>query len=138
MSLSDLSRSEVAYLAMIYRMRETHEAPSVSALAKRFGVRMPSTIEILDKLEGKHLVVRKPWGIPELSKRGIELTESVMHHHRILELYFNKKLGLASEQSCSQASKIDYLVDSNVIESMCRVLDRPSRCLHGFLIQHDD
>ncbi len=134
----DLSRSEVAYLETIYRLNETHETTSVSALAKRFGVKLPSAIEILDRLEKKGLVVKKPWRIPELSKRGIELAESVIHQHRILELYLNKKLGLNSELSCTQASKIDYLLDSDVVERMCKALNRPSRCLHGNPIRHED
>ena len=138
MSLLDLSRSEVAYLEMIYRLNETHETTSVSALAKKFGVRLPSAIEILSRLEKKGLVTKKPWRTPELSKRGAALAESVMHQHRILELYLNKKLGLGSELSCAQASKIDYLLDEAVVERMCKVLNRPSRCLHGNPIRHGD
>lgn len=138
MSLTDLSRSEVAYLQMIYRMNETREKTSVSALAKRFGVKMPSVIEILDKLEKRGLVARKPWGVPELSRRGTTLTESVIHQHRILELYLSRKLGLSSELSCAEAGKIDYLLDREVIESMCKALKRPSRCFHGKPIRHGD
>lgn len=134
--MSNLSRSEVAYLKTIYRMNETNEKTSVSALAKRFDVRLPSAIEILSKLEKKGLVVRRPWKVPVLSKRGATLTESVMHQHRILELYLNRKLGVSSELSCTQASKIDYLFDSDVIEKMCQSLDRPNRCLHGYPIRH--
>jgi DtxR family Mn-dependent transcriptional regulator len=136
--LLDLSRSEIAYLEMIYRMSETHDAASVSALATRFGVKLPSAIEILEKLEKKGLVVRKPWRIPELSKRGTALAESIMHQHRILELYLNRMLGLNSKLSCTQASKIAYLLDSKVIQRMCKALNRPARCLHGHPIQHRD
>jgi Mn-dependent DtxR family transcriptional regulator len=117
-------------------MNETNEKTSVSALAKRFGVRLPSAIEILNKLEKKGLVIRRPWRVPVLSRRGATVTESVMHQHRVLELYLNRKLGVSSELSCTQASKIDYLFDSDVIEKMCKALDRPNRCLHGFPIRH--
>ena len=138
MDTPELSRSEVAYLETIYRLNETHEKSSVSALAKRFGVRMPSAIEILDKLEMKGLVIKKPWRAPELSKRGIGLAESIIHQHRVLESYLNKKLGLSSELSCTQASKIDYLLDKSVVERMCKALNRPNRCLHGNAIRHED
>jgi DtxR family Mn-dependent transcriptional regulator len=138
MNMTDLSRSEVAYLETIYRLNESHETSSVSALARRFGVRLPSAIEILGRLQKKGLVVKKPWRTPELSKRGKELAESVMHQHRIVEVYLNKKLGLSTEASCNQASKIDYLLDNEVVERMCEALDRPSRCLHGNPIMHGD
>jgi Mn-dependent DtxR family transcriptional regulator len=138
MNMRDLSRTEVTYLETIYRMNENHVDASVSALAKKFGVRLPSAIGILDKLEAKGLVIRKPWRIPELSKRGATITESVMHQHRIVELYLNKKLGVDSKLSCVEASKIDYLLDGEVVEKMCIALNRPSRCLHGYPIQHGD
>lgn len=138
MDAPELSRSEVAYLETIYRLNETQEKSSVSALAKRFGVRLPSVIQILDKLETKGLVVKKPWGVPELSKKGNELAESIIHQHRVLESYLNKKLGLSSELACTQATKIDYLLDRDVVEKMCKALNRPNRCLHGNTIRHED
>lgn len=137
-NLHDLTRSEIAYLEMIYRMNENQENASVSVLATRFGVKLPSTVEILKKLEKKGLVIRKPWGIPELSRRGTALTELIMHQHRILELYLNRMLGLNSELSCSQADKVAHLLDSKVIQRMCKALNRPARCLHGNLIRHGD
>jgi Mn-dependent DtxR family transcriptional regulator len=119
-------------------MNETNQDASVSALAKKFGVRLPSTIEILSKLEKKGLVVRKPWKIPELSRRGSTLTALVMHQHRILEVYLNRKLGVDSDLSCDQAGRVDYLMDSKVIQRMCQSLNRPAKCLHGYAIHHQD
>jgi DtxR family Mn-dependent transcriptional regulator len=134
----ELSRSEVAYLETMHRLGESHTATSVSALAKQFGVRLPTAIEILNKLEEKGLVIRRPWKVPELSVKGRRLAESVMHQHRIVELYFSRNLGLNSEKSCAEASKIDYLLDKAVIEKMCRALNRPSHCNHGNPIRHRD
>jgi DtxR family Mn-dependent transcriptional regulator len=95
-------------------------------------------IGILDKLEEKGLVMRKPWKVPELSRKGVVLAESVMHRHRIVELYFSRVLGLSSEQSCMEASRVDYLLHRTVIQNMCKALNRPSCCLHGYPIQHPD
>lgn len=133
-----MSRSEVAYLETMHRLSESHDAASVSALAKRFGVRLPTVIEILNKLEEKGLVNRRPWKVPELTKKGRTLAESVMHQHRIVELYFSTNLGLNSEKSCTEASKIAYLLDKTVIEKMCKSLNRPTHCIHGNPIRHRD
>jgi DtxR family Mn-dependent transcriptional regulator len=119
-------------------MNESNETSSVSALARKFKVKLPSAVEILSKLETKGLVVRKRWRVPQLTKRGEKLAELVMHQHRVLEVYLNEKLGVNSDMSCAQAGKIDYLFDTDVIEKMCRVLNRPATCLHGFPIQHED
>jgi Mn-dependent DtxR family transcriptional regulator len=138
LGIPELTRTEVAYIESMYRLNESHDATSVSVLAKRFGVRLPTAIEILDKLEQKGLVIRKPWRVPELSKRGKILAESVMHQHRVVELYFSRNLGLNSEMSCSEASKIAYLLDRTVIEKMCKSLNRPTQCIHGNPIRHRD
>ena len=138
MDTSELSRTEVAYIEDMYRLNESHDPTSVTVLAKRFGVRLPTAIEILDKLEKKGLVTRKPWKIPELSRRGTALAESVIHQHRIVELYFSKNLGLNYELSCFEASKIAYLLDRTVIDMMCKSLNRPSQCIHGNPIRHRD
>ena len=122
----------------MHRLSESHDAASVSALAKRFGVRLPTAIEILSKLEEKGLVIRRPWKVPELSRKGRTLAESAMHKHRIVELYFSRSLGLSSEKSCTEASKIAYLLDKTVIEKMCKALNRPTHCNHGNPIRHQD
>lgn len=138
MNLSALSRAEVAYLQTMYRLNESQDVPSVSVLAKKFDVRMPTAIEILDKLQAKGLVVRQPWKVPVLSRKGMAMAESVIHQHRIVELYLTTNLGVSSQLSCTEAAKVDYLLDKTVIEKMCKALNRPSHCNHGNPIQHRD
>lgn len=138
MSIAELTRSEVAYLEAMHRLGESHDTASVSTLAKRFGVRLPTAIEVLDKLQEKGLVIRRPWEVPELSVKGKKLAESAMHQHRIVELYLNRNLGLNPEKSCAEASKIAYLLDKAVIEKMCKALNRPTQCIHGYPIRHRD
>jgi DtxR family Mn-dependent transcriptional regulator len=136
--MHELTRSEVEYLEAMYRLNESHNTTSVSALAKRFRVRLPTAIEILDKLEEKGLVIRKPWKVPELSRRGNSLAERLIHQHRIVELYLNRTLGLNSVTSCSEASKVAHLFEKSVIRKMCKSLRRPKQCMHGYLIRHGD
>jgi DtxR family transcriptional regulator, Mn-dependent transcriptional regulator len=138
MNLSDLTRAEVAYLQTMYRLNESDDIASVSVLARKFDVRPPTAIEILRKLQAKGLVVQKPWKVPELSTRGMAIAESIIHQHRIVELYLNTTLGLSSQTSCDEATKIDYLLDMTVIEKMCRALNRPTKCLHGNPIKHQE
>jgi Mn-dependent DtxR family transcriptional regulator len=102
-------------------------------LAKKFYVRLPSAIETLDNLQAKRLVIKKPWRILELSKkRGVTMAQTIMHQHRMIELYLNVTLGLSSEKACAEAAKIDYLLDGEAIRKMCKVLNRSSQCLHVF------
>ena len=134
----EITRSEIVYLEGMYRLNESHDTTSVSALAKLFGVKLPTAIEVLDKLEEKGLVIRKPWKAPQLSKRGNYVAERLIHQHRIVELYFNTTLGLNSAMSCSEASKVAHLFETSVIRKMCKSLHRPKQCMHGYLIRHTD
>jgi len=138
LKLPELSRSEVAYLQAMYRLSESNDSASVSTLAKRFEVRLPTTIEILDKLEQKQLVAKKPWRAPVLTRKGVVVAESIMHQHRIVESYFNTKLGFDSKRSCAEASKIDYLLDPDLVAEMCKALNRPNQCQHGNAIRHSE
>jgi DtxR family Mn-dependent transcriptional regulator len=138
MNLSDLTRAEVAYLQTMYRLNESDDIASVSVLAKKFDVRPPTAIEILRRLQAKGLVTQKPWKAPELSTRGMAMAESIIHQHRIIELYLNTTLGLSSQTSCSEATKIDYLLDKTVIAKMCKALNRPTQCHHGNPIKHQE
>ena len=88
----------------MYRLNESHKLSSVSTLAKKFNVRLPTAIEILDNLQAKGLVIKKPWKIPELNKKGMIMAETIMHQHRIIELHLNATLGLSSEKACAEAA----------------------------------
>lgn len=136
MPKSDLGGVEAAYLKEAYRLQELNRAPSVSVLAREFGVSMPSVVGVLRRLEARGFVKRIPWKTPRLTASGLTRAERIIHDHRILEVYFGDVLGLDADDACAEASKIDYLVGSRTIGKMCGALHRPARCLHGFKIEH--
>jgi DtxR family Mn-dependent transcriptional regulator len=136
MQLHDLTRTEVAYLEQIFRLTEKGKQPSVSALASEFEVRVPTAVEVLDKLKRKGLLVKEPWRVPELSEAGFKVAEETIHRHRVIELYFSRKLSLRANEACKEAGKIDYLVSNSLVTRMCGILDHPRKCLHGNAIKH--
>jgi DtxR family Mn-dependent transcriptional regulator len=133
-----LSGVEVAYLKEAYKLTESGEAPSVSLLAKKFGVSMPSVIEVFDKLEEKGLLLRKPWKVPKLTGMGLITARRIIHNHRVIEVYFAEKLGLGTNYSCNEATKIDYLMENQLVMKMCDALNYPAKCIHGHSIEHSD
>jgi len=133
---NELTRPEAAYLGEFYRLLETSVEPTVSTLAQRFGVSLPTVIDVFERLERKGLVLREPWKTPKLTRQGMALAASIIHRHRVIELYFSEKLGLGYEFSCSEASKIDYLLSDEVVSRMCSALHRPRRCFHGNPVKH--
>jgi len=131
-----LTQPEAAYIEEIYRQVEKGLTPSVSRLATKFGVKMPSAVEMLDKLEKKGFIVRRPWKTPKITLSGRALAENIVHNHRIIEIYFTKKLGLDSDFCCEEATKIDNLIGDEVVSRMCVDLSHPDESCHGIPIKH--
>ena len=136
MSKLILTRPEAAYLEEIYRLIKVGSIPSVSRLAAKFGVKKPSAVEMLDKLERKSFIVRQPWRAPKMTRSGRALAENIIHNHRIIEMYLAEKMSLGSDFSCEEASKLDSLLGDEVVSKMCNDLHYPDEQCHGIPIKH--
>ncbi|MEM3382555.1 MAG: metal-dependent transcriptional regulator [Nitrososphaerales archaeon] len=132
----ELTSKETSYLLALWQLEEDKQKLSTGKLAKIFNVKAPSVIDILKKLESYGLVKRIPWKRIKLTKRGNYLALNIIHNHRVLEVYFNKFLSLDKETSCKEASKIDYLVGTKLIEKICKILNYPETCIHGKPLVH--
>jgi len=130
-----LSQREADYLITLLKMGVSGRT-GTSALAAKFGVREPSVIDVVKRLEEKRLLVRDPWRSITLTRRGELLAEQLLHDHRVIETYLHSILDLSAELACSEAHKLDYLLDRKTITSMCRALECPAHCIHGEEIRH--
>lgn len=135
MNREGLSQLEATYLVAILKMRGLART-GTRALAARFGVRESSVVDVVKRLEEKQLVVRDPWRSIVLTRRGETLAERLIHNHRVIETYLHRVLKISAELACSEAQKLDSLLDRRTITSMCRALDYPTSCIHGEEIKH--
>ncbi|MCD6511527.1 MAG: metal-dependent transcriptional regulator [Thaumarchaeota archaeon] len=133
--MPNLTQTEANYLKRIYvnSFEKNWRVTSVS-LAEELGVKAPSVVDMLKKLERKGLIIRIRWSEVRLTDEGIKVVRKLLYNHRILELYFSKVLGMDADESCREASKIDALIGDEVIIRLCDLLGRPDRCPHGFPI----
>lgn len=132
----ELNTVETSYLKEIYRALEKNLEPSTGYLAKMFTVRPASAFDVLERLVQKKMVERAGWGRFKLTPRGISTASRIIHNHRVLETFFNKELGLAASDACSQAERIDYQVGELLIKKMCERLNYPHTCIHGNEVKH--
>lgn len=130
------SRQMKLYLRRIYvkTVEESSEAKSVE-LATMAGVRMPTAVEVIKKLEEMGLVYKKPWGPISLTEKGVEEAKKIVYRHRIIETFLSRYLGLDCEEACYEASLIEE-VDDKVVYAMCSKLGHPCQCVHGKSIPH--
>lgn len=132
MTLILLSPSEIRCLKEIYIISiEKNEKVSSVKLARNMKIKPSSVIDTLNKLVAKGLVIRKPWSYIKLTQKGITLARELIHHHRVLEMFYIENFGLNSEEACAEASKIDYLINCRIISSIYDKLKSRNTCIHG-------
>lgn len=129
--------TESKYLMMLMRNIEDGVPIKTTSISRKMGVKAPSVVEVLDKLENQGLVRRVKWRETVLTNKGIRIAKRLLHNHRILEMYFVTFLNINEETACREASKIDLYVGQQTINAMCRALNRPCRCIHGKEVYHE-
>lgn len=133
-----LNKAEARYLKRIYEIivENGNEVTSYD-LAKYFGVKTPSSIDVLNRLQKKGLVSREVWGPVVLTDEGLRLAKELLHVHRVIECFFCNALGLPLDIACEEAAKVDYLISEEVVKRICKRMSRPVRCPHGRTIPHE-
>jgi DtxR family Mn-dependent transcriptional regulator len=129
--------TESKYLMMLMRNLEDGVPIKTSLISRKIGVKPPSVAEMLDRLEAHGFVRRIKWRETKLTSKGTKIAKRLLHNHRILEIYFVTFLNIGEELACREASKIDLYVGQEIINSMCRALNRPCRCPHGKEVYHE-
>lgn len=130
-----LTQTEANYLKRIYvNFFERNCRVTSVSLAEELGVKPPSVVDMMNKLERKGLITRIRWSEVKVTGKGLKVVKKLLYNHRILEFYFTKILGMDMDESCKEASKIDALVGDEVIVRLCDLLGRPDKCPHGFPI----
>jgi len=127
-----LSRGEARYLREIYvRSVELKERVTSTTLSRAFNVKPSSVIDVVKRLCRKGLLTRKLWSHIELTEEGLRLAKEIIHHHRVIEEFYIRVVGLDPKTAHSEACKIDYIVGCEVIERLYSMIGEPGRCSHG-------
>lgn len=130
--------TESRYLMMLMRNMEVGKPIRTVLISREVGVKPPSVVEILDKLENHGLVKRLKWRNTVLTHKGERIAKSLLHNHRVLEIYFVTFLGMTEKVACKEASRIDLHVGQKTINAMCKTLNHPSKCFHGKEVYHEN
>lgn len=131
------SKQMMIYLHRLYEKNiEEKEKTTSGSLALVAGVRTPSAIDIIRKLEENGFVSRKPWGPILLTDRGFTEASKLIYKHRIIETYLFNFLNLREEEACSEATLLEVDLGEKVVYAMCDKLGHPLKCIHGKKIPH--
>src|SRR3954452_23335126 len=104
------------YLKALYHLQHDGDRVSVTALAREQKVAPASASGMVKKLAALGLVEHAPYRGVRLTRAGEEVAVEVIRHHRLLELYLAKTLGLHVDDVHHEADKVEHVLSEALEE----------------------
>jgi DtxR family Mn-dependent transcriptional regulator len=120
------------YAKAIYALElRDGEAVSTNALAARLGVTPASASGMVKRLDELGLVEHKPYRGVSLTEHGRRVALEVIRHHRLLELYLVKTLGVPWDRVHQEAEVLEHVLSEELEELIAAKLGDPTHDPHG-------
>ena len=116
------------YLKAIWHIKERKEDVKISTIAKMLNIRQPSVVQMLKKLNEKHLVEYNKAGVT-LTENGENIGSSMMRNSRLLEVLMDSalKVEIDEEMVCG----IEHHMNKQFTDALCTMLNHPRKCPHS-------
>lgn len=120
------------YSKAIYALEQRGECPvSTNALAERLRVTPASASGMVKRLGELGLVSHQPYRGVTLTKSGQRVALEVIRHHRLLELYLVRSLGLPWDRVHAEAEVLEHVLSDELEELIAAKLGDPTHDPHG-------
>ena len=119
------------YVKEIYKLESSGRRVSTSALAEQLGVSAPSVTAMLKKLASLGLVEHERYHGATLTAKGERVALEVIRHHRLLEQYLSKTLGLPIDALHDEADRLEHALSEELEAHIDRTLGYPTHDPHG-------
>jgi DtxR family transcriptional regulator, Mn-dependent transcriptional regulator len=119
------------YAKAIYALAERGERVTTNLLAERLGVTAASASAMAKRLEELGFVRREPYRGVELTPAGERLALEVLRHHRLLELYLSRALGVPWDRVHDEAEVLEHVLSEELEALIAAKLGDPTRDPHG-------
>ena len=126
-----LTHAAEDYLKSIYKLQEKGTKVSTGTLAETLNVKPASATGMLKKLKAMKLVCQERYQEITLTEAGRVVALEIIRHHRLLELYLFKALGVPWENVHEEAEKLEHVISEDVEERIDAVLGYPTADPHG-------
>jgi DtxR family transcriptional regulator, Mn-dependent transcriptional regulator len=127
---ANLSQSVQDYLKELYKLQAGGRA-STSGLAERMGVAPASATAMLKKLAQLGLVEHEPYRGARLTPAGERVAIEMIRHHRLLEQYLSKTLGLSIDAVHAEADRLEHALSEELEAVIDQSLGFPTHDPHG-------
>ena len=126
------------YLKAIYALARTGEPATTSALAERLGVSGASVTGMIKKLAASGLVDHEKYQGADLTEAGRLVAVETIRHHRIVETYLHRALGVPWDRLHEEAEALEHVISEDLEARMDAALGHPTHDPHGAPIPTPD
>ncbi len=120
------------YAKAIYSLESRDEGSvTTNAIAERLGVTPASASGMVRKLDELGLVTHVPYRGVQLTAEGARVALEVIRHHRLLELYLARDLGVPWDRVHDEAEVLEHVLSEELEELISAKLGHPTRDPHG-------
>lgn len=130
---NDVTKKERDCLVTISRLIDSGFPARLADVARDLGIKSPTALNLIERLEEKGLVERKK-GMIILTEYGQTSVSELLFIHRIMETLFVHS-GIPTESACQEVKMFDYLIPLSSAEKVSNSMGNPKMCPHGELIE---
>jgi DtxR family transcriptional regulator, Mn-dependent transcriptional regulator len=125
------SLTEENYIKSIYSLSRQNGEVSVSELAKKLGVKLPTINSMIKKLSAKKIVAYAPYRAIRLTEKGRKQALSIIRKHRLAELFLVEVMGLGWEEVHDIAEQLEHVNSDRFYDRIDELLGYPKSDPHG-------
>lgn len=125
-----LSRSAEDYLKHLYTLGQAGKV-NTQALAAALEVAPASVTGMLRKLTEQGLVSHAPYQGAQLTAEGERVALEVLRHHRLLELFLHRALGVPLDEVHEEAERLEHALSERLEARIAAWLGDPTHDPHG-------
>lgn len=125
------SRAVEDYLKAVYKLQQSAESVSTTALAEELGRSAASVTNMVKSLAEHGLLEHEPYRGVRLTSGGELTALRIIRRHRVLELYLIEKLGFTWDNVHEEAERLEHAASEALIDRMAQALGEPSFDPHG-------
>jgi len=122
--MTRLSQSLEDYLEALYLLSKSKQTVRVKDLVKQMGVRSPSVIGAINRLQSMNLVDYEHHSHVALTAAGKEQAKRIYHRHLLLTSLLRDILDVPPDIADNDACKIEHLISPETLEQIRKYLNR--------------
>ena len=125
------SLTEENYIKWIYILAQSGGEVSVSDLAKKLEVKLPTINSMIKKLAAKKIVTYAPYKGIQITEKGKKEALFIIRKHRLAELFLVQVMGLGWEEVHEIAEQLEHVNSPRFYDRIDELLAYPKFDPHG-------